>query len=78
MHGGTAILRYGVDLHDAREKRLALEMDEAGQAHDARQIMHHRISAEASGDTLLQRRKILTVHLKHETTDTPVGVPAAG
>jgi hypothetical protein len=32
-------------------------VDEAGQAHDARQIVHCRIAAEVSGDALLQQRE---------------------
>ena len=48
-----------VQLDDPRLERLALLVEEAGQAHDARQIMDRRIAPEPRGDRLLEGLELL-------------------
>src|SRR5262245_6416747 len=48
-------------------------MNEAGQPHDPRWIMHRAVAAESSGERLLQRLEILERYLAGEA---PIGVEA--
>src|SRR5262249_61784605 len=70
---GRRVQLAAVDGDDVRGKRLALAMNEAGQPHHARWIMHRAVAAEPSGERLLQRLEILERYLAGEA---PIGVEA--
>src|SRR5262245_23383604 len=70
---GRWVQLAAVDGDDVRGKRLALAMNEAGQPHHARWIMHRAVATEPSGERLLQRLEILERYLAGEA---PIGVEA--